>query len=326
MMLGFATFLFKSLWAYNHCKVKLDYYPVLGSIEVSNRCNLDCLMCARNRVSRRGSGVMSLKTLHNVLSSGVRVRTVDFTGHGEPLLNKSLESFIKVVKPFAKRVGVTTNATLLDKNRSKSLIESGLDFACFSFEGVNKAVYEHIRVGANYETVFHNILNFIDLNRLNGNECKTILIIVDNSLTHSGLENFKLFWRELVDEIKVLPLHDWGGILDSPLIEKNSEPRLLPCFDPWYHIYIRWDGSVAPCCVWEGETDFGNINEQPLMEIWNSRTYQDFRASLLTKPMDHCEYCHLNMLGDTFSGLIEKPHSSFPFNIATLKAILNRLK
>jgi len=323
--LDYGINLFKALYAYNHKKVKLDYPPVVGSIEPSSLCNLNCAMCAMDHITRK-RGVMSKETFSKIVRSEATIRTVDFTGHGEPLHNRDLEDFIKAVKPIANKVGLTTNATLLTEDRIKSLLSTDLDWICFSFEDVNKQVYESIRVGANYETVESNIKNFIFLKKAMNKRCKTYLIVVDSPLTHSSLGKIKKKWHTLIDEIKILPIHDWGGILDSSLIKRKRNARTYPCFDAWYHFFVRWDGSVVPCCVWEGKTDFGNINEQSIMEIWNSEVYQDFRASLLFNPVDHCRYCHLNMLGDVFP--VGEPESTFPFSrgsFALLRSGINRV-
>ncbi|UCC58369.1 MAG: SPASM domain-containing protein [Candidatus Bathyarchaeum sp.] len=316
----FGFSMYKAIFAFNHKKLKLSYSPILGSLEPSNLCNLNCVMCARDTISGRGSGLMSVETLRNVINVENRnvIRTVDFTGHGEPLLNPKLEKFIKIAKPFARKVGLTTNSTLLSKDRAKSLLDAGLDFVSFSFEGVSKEVYESIRVGANYETVFQNIHDFVALNKKLNSGCKTFLIIVDSPLTHSSLPKFVDYWAGIVDEVRIMGIHDWGGVLDSSLVEKSYSHRKLPCFEPWYHIYVRWNGDVVPCCVWEGKTKFGNVNEEPMPKIWNNSIYQKFRASLLSSPTDHCRSCNLDMLGDVFSEAVTVPHASFPFHKSTV--------
>jgi radical SAM protein with 4Fe4S-binding SPASM domain len=309
--LNYGINLFKAFYAYNHKKVKLDYPPVLGSVEPSSLCNLNCVMCAMDHVTRK-RGVMTKETFNNIIHSEATIRTVDFTGHGESLLNRSLEDFIKAVKPIANKVGLTTNATLLTEDRIESLLSAGLDWICFSFEDVNKQVYESIRVGANYEAVESNIKSFVFMKKAMSKSCKTILVVVDSPLTHGSLGKIERKWGPLIDEIKIVPIHDWGGILDSPLVKWKREVRSYPCFEAWYHVYVRWDGSVVPCCLWEGKTGFGNINDQSIMDIWNSETYRSFRESLLYNPVDHCRYCHLDLLGSVFP--LGKPEPTFPFS------------
>ena len=312
--------LYKAFYAYNHKKTHLPYPPVMGSVEPSSICNLNCVMCAMDKVNRK-KGIMSLDTFENIINSGAHIRTMDFTGHGESLLNKNLEYFVKRSKTVAERVGLTTNATLLDMDRSNDLLFAGLDWICLSFEDVNKQVYESIRVGANYDAVESNIKSFIMLKNMMVKNCKVILVVVDSPLTHDSLDKIQSKWIPLVDTIKIVPIHDWGGILDSSLIQQSREVRPYPCFEAWYHVYVRWDGSVVPCCLWEGKTDFGNINEQPIMDIWNSETYKSFRKSLLNNPEDHCRYCHLDLLGSVFP--LGKPEPTFPLSKGAFELLVS---
>ncbi len=47
------------------------------------------------------------------------------------------------------------------------------------------------------------------------------------------------------------------------------------CTEPWTSIWVTSAGEVRTCCI--NETSFGNLFEQSFSEIWNGRSYADFR-------------------------------------------------
>jgi len=88
---------------------------------------------------------------------------------------------------------------------------------------------------------------------------------------------------------KELPL----GADVCPFVEKGS-------------VSIRWDGAVAPCLALlhenENFLDFrkrktqayiiGNINQNQLLDIWNSTTYSELRKRLLAFNFAYCTICN----------------------------------
>ena len=92
------------------------------------------------------------------------VPSMKFNWRGEPLLNPNLGKLIK----FAKDQGmletiINTNATNLTE-KSEELINSGLDYMIYSFDGGTKETYEKLRPGRfhenKFEKVIQNIQNF----------------------------------------------------------------------------------------------------------------------------------------------------------------------
>ena len=59
------------------------------------------------------------------------------------------------------------------------------------------------------------------------------------------------------------------------------------CVAPWTSLYLDPMGKVYPCCIWQqqgqyvGEVDgFGNINENTLEEIYNSKEAQRVKKAM----------------------------------------------
>lgn len=77
---------------------------------------------------------------------------------------------------------------------------------------------------------------------------------------------------------------------DSILTDSDSF-----CMMPWVHLHTTQLGTVTPCCQapMEAEQSFGNINEQPLEEIWNGTEMRKFRQKLMNNTKDtRCTRCY----------------------------------
>ena len=81
----------------------------------------------------------------------------------------------------------------------------------------------------------------------------------------------------------VRPIH--RTIYEDPEILVSNK-LIQKCWDPWYVIYINWEGNITPCC---GSYDYnkdslGNVFETDIFKIWNNENYINSRLHLKNKP------------------------------------------
>ncbi len=133
-------------------------------IESTSRCNLKCEMCPRNSF-KHDPGDIDLDLFKKISKYFYCGIDVNLAGWGEPLLHPEPDVLIRITKGKGANVGFTTNATLLDIEKSAKLIKSGLDFIDFSLDGATQETYEQIRHGAKFKDVITNIKNFIEIKR-----------------------------------------------------------------------------------------------------------------------------------------------------------------
>jgi MoaA/NifB/PqqE/SkfB family radical SAM enzyme len=128
-------------------------------IEPTSRCNLTCRTCIRN-AWEEPQGDMSAETWNRVIDGLKALPSrpdVFFGGFGEPLLLPSIIGMVKQVKPFAGKVELITNGILLTEERSRELIDAGLDLLWVSVDGTTPESYADIRMGAALPQVLENI-------------------------------------------------------------------------------------------------------------------------------------------------------------------------
>lgn len=137
----------------------------LWQIEPAITCNLKCVMCpwddARNNVTNKG--YMSEEIWGGLSPHLEDVQFIDFTGGGEPLLQKHLLSWITQAKGANCNVGFLSNGSLLNPILSQKIIDSGIDWIGFSVDGADQFTYELIRQGSNFDKLCTNIKKFTDL-------------------------------------------------------------------------------------------------------------------------------------------------------------------
>ena len=119
-------------------------------IEPTNCCNLECRTCIRNTWDEP-MGKMSPKTFRRILKglqSFSPVPSVFFGGFGEPLSHPDIINMITQTKALGASVEMITNGTLLTREMSRRLIESGLDMLWVSVDGATPESYADVRLGA----------------------------------------------------------------------------------------------------------------------------------------------------------------------------------
>lgn len=119
-------------------------------IETRSDCNLRCQMCIHS-LGHRPFAEMSEETFSRILGyvDEMRVPSVSLCFTNEPLLDSRIIKFVEKASALDCVVDVmlTTNATLLDEEMSKRLLDSGLLRLWISFDAATKETYEKIRVG-----------------------------------------------------------------------------------------------------------------------------------------------------------------------------------
>jgi len=134
-------------------------------VELTNACNLDCVMCIRN-VWDEPSGWMSDQTFDRVMEGLQKISprpTLFFGGFGEPLSHARLIDWIQQAKDAGASVELITNGTLLDETMMMRLVQSGLDVLWVSLDGATPQSYQDVRLGAELNRVLTHLRRFREL-------------------------------------------------------------------------------------------------------------------------------------------------------------------
>lgn len=149
-----------------------NIYPTQMSFEISNLCNLECIMCNGMYSSLIRKNREHLPPVQNNYPDNFIEQLNEFIPHlkiatfigGEPLIIKEYykiwESIIALNRNCT--IHIQTNATVIPE-KFINLLNTGQFDIGISIDAVTKEKYEAIRINANFEQVFYNIeklLNF----------------------------------------------------------------------------------------------------------------------------------------------------------------------
>jgi radical SAM protein with 4Fe4S-binding SPASM domain len=67
-----------------------------------------------------------------------------------------------------------------------------------------------------------------------------------------------------------------------------------PCYVPWLHIFIAWNGDVYLCCMARGKTPpLGNLRRNTIEEVFNGDAYRSIRRQFLSERPKVCHRCDM---------------------------------
>ena len=254
----------------------------LVQVESAIACNLKCLMCPwkETRKSADNHGLMTPEVWEGIRPHLPEIRSIDFTGGGEPLLQPRLAEWIAEAKSAGCETGILTNGLLLKKETAQKLIGAGLDWVCVSMDGADKEMYEEIRPGSDFKGVCRNLADLAGL-RI-GRVPKIMINFVLMSMNfHQAEEIIRLAARLGADQVNfkqcdvIREEHGKGlGLFASEETKEvrrfkkdlsrarhlarklkiqttafSFTPEEQPVCeqDPRDSVFIRYDGETAPC-------------------------------------------------------------------------------
>jgi radical SAM protein with 4Fe4S-binding SPASM domain len=290
-----------SLWERLKLFFKIRYkYPLdlprQFWIEVTNECNLRCIMCPVSVGLKRRKATMVLADFVKIIDK-IYMNKPRIMLHvaGEPLLNKDLFDMIGYAKDKGCWVGIHTNATLLTKEMSTRILESSLNFISFSFDGVTSEAYEKVRVGARFDQVRSQIETFLKLRTESKRKSPfTRIEILIMQETKTQISDFVEYWRtKEIDRVAGRLAGTWGGLVGSSGSKKLWRFGHKPCRDIFHKCAILVDGTVVPCCNdIQGRLPLGNILHQPFEEIWQGQQYANLRQQHLKNTVQEKSICY----------------------------------
>lgn len=285
---------------------KILDFPLFLVFETLFKCNLQCVMCLHSSPEKKVyayDSKLSLDLFRSIMSECAShyCPSITFGGTSEPLLDPELLEMIRLAKKSGfVDIMVNTNATILDADMSRRLIDSGLTRIRIGFDGLTKETYEKIRVGANFEKVRNNIINFMKIK----NEMKSSLPIVRVSCVNllennREIESFIDFWRPIVDyvSIQVYRPHEFTVDRLKMWPKDNDAVKDVMCTQPFERLYIRGNGDVHACCSVAFGPKIGNVLTTSIYEIWNSDKMHALRNALKSggwEKMAGCRDCLAN--------------------------------
>ena len=258
--------------------------PFRVMIENTNICNANCIFCPHSKM-KRDQGYMSLNLYRKIIDECVKfkIEYVIVYGFGEPLIDPHFPDRIAYAKSKGiQRVATNTNASLLNEEISKQIINAGLDEICISLDAASKDIYSKIRRGLDFDVVEENIRTLIQLRKSIGfSHPKIILSFVQTEENISQIKKYISKWKDKVEAISIDNMHNWHNTLDKIKVTDFHHSRKRdPCRFVWTDMVISWDGRVPLCCLdYDNEVIIGDANKVSIREIWSGGILRKIRLA-----------------------------------------------
>ncbi|MGQ9586628.1 MAG: radical SAM/SPASM domain-containing protein [Anaerolineae bacterium] len=254
-------------------------------LESTNVCNLRCIMCPTGRGQQvRPKGFMDFDLFRGIVDEvAPYVRTTTLHIWGEPLLHPRLGEMIRYCREKGIRSEISTNATLLDEEKTREILASGLGAIYLCLDGATRETYEKIRRRADFEETRTNILRFLgERKRLGADSPYVSLQIIHMAPTEAEIQRFVEMWEGSgADRVSVKPFDTWAGQVEDINLLRPGEGRAAvrrwPCPNLWYHVHIYWDGSLVMCDRdFNLDTPLGNVRDG-VMKAWRGPLMAELR-------------------------------------------------
>ena len=315
----------RSVWAARRKKAR----PMLGTLLVTYRCDLDCAMCD---LPARGDRKRELDTdgLKGVLDAfrDLGVLGVGVTG-GEPLLRKDLPEILAYGTRRGLLMHLNTNGSLVTAPVAHALAATGVASINVSLDGPDAATHDRLR---RREGSYRRVLRAVA--RLCAVPGRRYRVAVTCAL---GRENAGQAAQVLerardigADRVGFIPVHDFPAnrvtgaapAAAFPLVDRSGrdalvdnsrrylelfarayagEPNPIPCAAPRTSIVVDCYGEAYPCVPLNavgvrvpGTWRRNSAQERrqvsdTIKALWRSETYKRVREKL-----DGCRACFWN--------------------------------
>ena len=295
-------------------KPQIKGFPFSIAIEPTTSCNLRCPECPSGlRSFSRDTGMLKENTFERIIDDlHPYLLYLTFYFQGEPYLHPKFLEMVQYAEKKGVYTATSTNAHFLNDEKAKLTIESGLSRLIISIDGTTQDTYQSYRVGGKLDKVIEGTKNILKWKKkLKSNKPHTIFQYLVVRPNEHQIPEVKQLAKQLgVDEVKFKTAQIYDYQNGSDLIPQNlkysrykkdaegiyqiKNPLLNHCWKMWHSCVFTWDGNIVPCCFdKDAQHSMGNIHQNSFQEIWQGKSYQQFRTALLKsrKEIDICQNC-----------------------------------
>lgn len=323
-------------------------YPISCEIDPSNLCNHDCIWCINGKFRKSNKVSIPRDLIFRVIKEMAKrgVKSVAFTGGGEPFMNPATTDAIRLAKSLKMDVGLVTNGELLDLAKCKAIINN-CSYVRISLDAATERTHRLVHASKSCpKGAFKRIVNNIGM--LVGLRNKTKKKITIGAGYLVSIYNYREIAKAAqllrglgVDYMQIRPAFMLGKQLSKKiraetekLIRKaikfsDSNFHVIPIlhrFDEVVNLDRAYDrcyghglvGVVAGnakmyiCCQLRGMEEFciGDLTKESFSKIWRGTKRKEVIKKI---NLDRCLPCRYNKYNELLYYLAskERPHKNF---------------
>jgi radical SAM protein with 4Fe4S-binding SPASM domain len=294
--------------------------------EMTNSCNLNCVMCGRNAKHFKATH-FNIDWLKKFDEVSANIEEVTLMGWGEPTMHPRFVEFLAWANVRGLRKYFCTNGMKLGELLS-CIFEQQVDVIAISIDAADSESNRVIRRGADFDKIMGNLRNIVaekesvqtlwpymnfvtTLMKKNLHELPKIIQLAADI----GLNEVKAVFLTVFDETMFREsLYDSMDEVRA-IFEKSCEiasstgikiklPHLRgedsagnayhkPCYTPWRDFFLGSDGYVRPCMSTPVKL-FHVDKYKTFDEMWNSQEFIQFRGRVNDESgmPESCRHCY----------------------------------
>ncbi|MDD4496916.1 MAG: radical SAM protein [Methanosarcinaceae archaeon] len=165
--------------------------PILSDcvyIEPTNHCNFRCIMCAREKMTRK-RGYMDFDLYTHIIDDMVQIGipNVKLQLYEESLLHPKCVEMVEYASKQGINISTTTNGELLSEVMAEGLMNAGIKSITISFHAGTPEDYQAVHQRDTFIKVIDNVKNAVAIRNKLG---KNTLISVQSAIMEENKENF----------------------------------------------------------------------------------------------------------------------------------------
>ncbi|MCP4220901.1 MAG: radical SAM protein [bacterium] len=325
-----------------------NVYPVYVEIGLTNACNHRCVFCALDYLEHKSKTLDTEVLTASLQDMGKHgVKSVMFSGEGEPLVHRDLSLLVEKGKESGLDISITCNGVLFSSDLAASVLPH-LSWIKFSIDAGTPKTYAKIHGTKedDFDVLMENIQNAVKIRRDGNYRVKIgtqLLLMEDNvreasllagrvkelgvdylvvkpysqhpdsinrlAVAYAGLE-------ELKESLKEFKTDGFQVIFREETMSKlgNSLPYPV-CHGLPFFTLIDASGNVIPCNMYYGKEGYyyGNLYEGSFSGIWEGERRKKVLEKMTCEGTENCrENCRLDSINRYLDVLKNPPeHVNF---------------
>lgn len=284
--------------------------PFSANVEISSACNINCRYCLHSLGAKEVQKIHPIRNMEKDTFKDILkqfgmfpepLKKLVINGVGEPLCNPNFPEILSLAKTsgVSETVEFFTNGTLLIKELSERIVETGVDRIKISLQGLNSETYKSVcGREISYKSLYENIQY---LATIKGNT-ELFIKIIDIGVNGNEEDFYKQY--SFADRLFIEHVEPWFDEVDYGSMCQSGEDKKTVrnkygeevkvhriCPVPFYRLYIDVNGNVFYCYSIRKPAPILNCTTQSLLSIWNSSQRNDFLISMLRDGRDRNEVC-----------------------------------
>lgn len=307
-------------------KTILESYPRRLVFELTNACNLNCVMCGRNAADFKPT-MFDMNIFRSFEPLMDTVEEVTLMGWGEPTIHPHFNEMLEIINKHSARKYFCSNGMNLQKIKN-AIFDYRVDVFAISLDGATDETNGRIRRGSKIQQITEDLEEIVEIKKERGLKYPWINFVfcamrsnikelpdLVRLAAKIGIEEVKVVYLTVFNE-ELMNESLWG---QGKLVRDTFEEAIrvgeefgivlkLPhyvgediagdyyhkdCFVSWRDFFLGSDGYVRPCMSTPVQFFLYDPNK-PFLDMWNALEYQNYRKIVNSQEkMDEpCKRCY----------------------------------